>query len=224
MRKSSVLLAALLTVIAAILFVPAARAATAERRPVLFVHGLSSFAAAWNPMIDHFVSVGYDRSQLRAFSYDWRKSNVDTAQAIRAEVDGLLQRTGAKKVDIISHSMGGLNTRWYLKFLGGTAKVDHFLSIGAPHHGAKLAALCTIFFTSCEEMRPNSEFLRQLNAGDETPGDVRYTTLWSICDEAVFSQTSAQLAGADNVNIGCVGHVVLPFAGSVHRATMTALG
>jgi triacylglycerol lipase len=223
MRKVSLLLAALLTVIVSILIVPTARAAIAERHPVLFVHGLSSFAANWTPMINSFVAQGYDRSQLRAFSYDWRQSNTVIAQQISAEVDALLQRTGAKKVDIVAHSMGGLSARWYLKFLGGTAKVDRFVSIGTPHHGAKLAVLCTIFFTSCGEMRPDSGFLTQLNAGDETPGDVRYTTLWSTCDEAVFSQFSPQLAGADNVNIGCIEHAALLFANSVFRATAEAL-
>jgi triacylglycerol lipase len=224
MRKISVLLAALLAAIVTALIVPAARADTAQRHPILFVHGLSSFAANWDPMISYLVGQGYDRSQLEAFSYDWRQSNTITAQQISTEVDGLLQRTGAQKVDIVAHSMGGLSARWYLKFLGGTAKVDHFVSIGSPHHGAALAAVCTIFFTSCEEMRPNSAFLNQLNAGDETPGDVSYTALWSTCDEAVSTQASAQLAGANNVNIGCIEHAYQLFSDTVDRDTLTALG
>jgi triacylglycerol lipase len=224
MRKISVLLAALLTVIVTVLVVPSAHAATAERHPILFVHGLSGSAASWNQMINSFVGRSYDRAQLRAFSYDWSQSNTVTAQQISAEVDGLLQRTGATKVDIIAHSMGGLSARWYLKFLGGTAKVAHFVSIGSPHHGAKLAAVCTIFLTSCGEMYPDSAFLSQLNAGDETPGDVSYTAMWSTCDEALFSYTSAQLAGANNVNIGCIEHVYLPLSATVDRAVVTAFG
>jgi triacylglycerol lipase len=223
MRKIPVLFAALLSVTLTVLVAPAAHADTAGRHPILFVHGLSSSAASWNAMIDYLVGRGYDRSQLRAFSYDWTQSNAITAQQVGAEVDGLLQRTGATKVDIIAHSMGGLSARWYLKFLGGTAKVDRFVSIGSPHHGAALAALCSVF-TSCGEMRPDSAFLSQLNAGDETPGDVRYTALWSTCDEALFSQTSAQLAGADNVNIGCIEHVYLPLSDTVDRATVAAVG
>jgi triacylglycerol lipase len=223
MRKLPFLLMVLLTAVASVFLVPAARAATTQRNPVLFIHGLSSFAAAWNPMINHFAAQGYDRSELRAFSYDWRQSNTVTAQMIRAEVDGLLQRTGAKKVDIVAHSMGGLSTRHYLKFLGGTAKVDRFVSIGSPHHGAKLAVLCGFLLTSCDEMRPDSSFLRQLNAGDETPGNVRYTSLWSTCDEAVASFNSPQLAGADNINVGCLEHVLLITFASVFSTTVTAL-
>jgi triacylglycerol esterase/lipase EstA (alpha/beta hydrolase family) len=57
-------------------------------------------------------------------------------------VEALLKATGATKVDILAHSMGSLNSRWYIKFLGGETKVDDWVSFGGPNHGTKQANIC----------------------------------------------------------------------------------
>ena len=64
--------------------------------------------------------------------------------------------------------MGSLNTRYYLKNLGGTEKVDDWVSLGGPNHGTTSANICCE--ASCVEMRIESTFLRELNREDETPG------------------------------------------------------
>src|SRR5207302_748876 len=137
---------------------------------------------------------------------DFAQSNRKSAEVLRDQVDDVLGTTGAQRVDIVAHSMGGLVTRWYLKFLGGTGKVDHFVSFGSPHHGTVVAGLCSLVLTSCKEMQRNSDFLNELDSGDETPGDVEYTTLTSSCDELVLPHSSSALDGADNRDVGCVEH------------------
>lgn len=83
-----------------------AHAATA-RQPVLFVHGYNSNGSTWDTMRQRFRSVGYADSELFAWSYDWRRSNTQTAQALATKVDGIRSSTGWNKVNIVSHSMGG---------------------------------------------------------------------------------------------------------------------
>ncbi len=74
--------------------------------------------------------------------------------------------------DFTAHSMGGLNSRWFVKFAGGTEKVDDWVSLAGPNHGTETAGLCSLLDPPCAEMLPGSEFLTTLNDGDETPGSV----------------------------------------------------
>jgi triacylglycerol esterase/lipase EstA (alpha/beta hydrolase family) len=131
---------------------------------------------------------------------------VTTASQLATEVKRVLAATGASKVDIVAHSMGVLSARYYLKNLGGTAYVDHFVSTAGANHGTSLASLCAWLYTSCAEMNTGSSFLTALNSGDETPGSVAYASYWSDCDEALNPDTTAILSGATNVEVGCISH------------------
>jgi triacylglycerol lipase len=202
MRKT--LLAVALATVA--LLAPAAASAVAHD-PILFVHGWAESESLWNTMISNFSREGWTREELNNWRYSTSQSNVRTASEVRTKVEEILTRTRAAKVDIISHSMGGLNTRYYLKNLGGTEKVDDWVSLGGPNHGTTTAEFC--FETSCREMRIGSTFLRELNATDETPGAVNYGTWWSSCDEIINPDESVLLSGATNTEAGCVSHVGL---------------
>ncbi len=177
------------------------------RDPVLLVHGWNGSPANWEPMVQRFRADGWSDRELHVWSYNSMLSNVQIAEQLGARVDAILVATGAERVDIVSHSMGGLSSRHYVKFLGGDARVDAWLSIAGPNHGSQLAAYCAS--TSCVEMRPGSDFLRRLNEGDETPGAVRYATWWSPCDEAIEPTSSVLLAGAQNTQMACLGHLQL---------------
>src|SRR3954451_16243609 len=145
-------------------------------------------------MSGRFEKDGYPKSYSSAYSYNTSQSNKVDAEEVKSKVEALLKSTGATKVDIIGHSMGSLNSRWYIKFLGGESKVDDWVSLGGPNHGTEFANLC--FSTSCVEMRVGSTFLKELNEGDETPGAVTYGTWWSPCDEIINPDSSVALTGA----------------------------
>jgi len=176
--------------------------------PILFVHGWNGSASNWNTMISRFEKDGYPKSYLMAYTYSSSQSNkVDAEKEVASHVEQLLKSTGASKVDIISHSMGSLNTRWYIKFDGGESKVDDWVSLGGPNHGTEAANICGGI--ACEEMRIGSKFLAELNAGDETPGEVNYGTWWSPCDEFINPDESVILSGATNHKTACLSHLSL---------------
>lgn len=196
-----------------------ARAATAHD-PILFVHGWNGDTSTWTTMVSRFQADGWASNELYNWTYDSSISNATVANEIKSRVTAILAATGAKKVDIISHSMGALSSRYYLKNLGGTAYVDSWVSLGGPNHGTSIASLC--FSTACKEMRPSSSFLNTLNASDETPGSVRYATWWSTCDVVVVpSSTSVPLSGATNTNAGCLGHSELHDNAGVYAQVKT---
>ncbi len=185
-----------------------APASSLAKDPILFVHGWSSTSSVWNTMISRFEKDGYAKSELSAYSYNTSQSNkVSAEKEVKPRVEALLKATGATKVDIIAHSMGSLNSRWYIKFLGGEATVDDWVSIGGPNHGTETANFC--FSTACTEMRVGSKFLGELNAGDETPGSVNYGTWWSPCDEIINPDSSVALTGATNTKTACISHLGL---------------
>ncbi|HEX6419874.1 MAG TPA: triacylglycerol lipase [Acidimicrobiales bacterium] len=198
-------------VLAASALVGAATPAPAQTAadPILFVHGWNSSASAWNTMIDRFAAAGYPRSRMLAITYNSNQSNATIAGQVRDAVASLRASTGAARVDVITHSMGGLSSRYYLKNLGGTSVVDDWVSLGGPNHGTSTAYLCYLFSAGCRDMIPGSSFLNNLNAGDETPGTVSYGTFWSSCDEVINPDTSTVLSGATNTNVGCLGHSAL---------------
>ena len=73
-------------------------------------------------MKERLLAAGYPANSVDAMTYDSGISNVDVAQQIGAEVDALRARTSARKVDVITHSMGTISARYYLEHLGGAAR------------------------------------------------------------------------------------------------------
>ncbi|HEY3492699.1 MAG TPA: alpha/beta fold hydrolase [Solirubrobacterales bacterium] len=186
-----------------------APASSVAKDPILFVHGWSESSSVWKTMIANLEKDGYAKSELSAYSYNSNTSNKTLAETeVKSRVEALKKATGATKVDIIAHSMGSLNTRWYIKFVsGGEANVDDWVSLGGPNHGTSTANLC--FSAACVEMRVGSTFLSELNAGDETPGSVSYGTWWSPCDEIINPDSSVALSGATNTETACISHSAL---------------
>lgn len=183
--------------------------------PILFVHGWNASSTTWSTMVSRFKTDGWTNAELANWSYNFRQSNATTAAQIEQKVDSILRVTGAAKVDIITHSMGTLSARYYIKNLSGDGKVDALVSLGGANHGTTTANYC--FDTSCFEMRPNSTFLTALNADDETPGSPRYATWWSDCDEVIYPHSSVLLAGAVNTQTVCMSHSSLHEDAGVYR-------
>jgi triacylglycerol lipase len=186
---------------------PGGGTTTTPYDPILFVHGWNSSGTVWSNMIQRFQGAGWPASSLNNWSYNTAQSNVTTAAQIRDKVDAILAASGATKVDVISHSMGGLSSRYYAKNLGGDLKIDEWVSLGGPNHGTDTANWCGD--TSCGEMRVGSSFLTSLNSVDETPGTPRYATWWSPCDEIINPDSSVALSGATNTQTACLSHSAL---------------
>lgn len=94
--------------------------------------------------------------------------------------------------------------------------VDDLVVIASPNHGeVNFEVLCAM---SCIapfwQAKPSSKFLTALNAGDETPGNLSYTSLYSRTDPvlqpALPGSATSDLAGASNIGIQdlCPGRFV----------------
>ena len=77
------------------------------------------------------------------FPYDWRRTNVYTANRLKRFVEerlDLLRKSEDKyanaEVILITHSMGGLISRYYLEVLGGRKDCKALFTLGTPHWGS----------------------------------------------------------------------------------------
>ncbi|MFD7709949.1 esterase/lipase family protein [Streptomyces sp. NPDC059785] len=174
--------------------------------PVVFVHGYTGNASNWVTAMSVFRADGWSSSNLFAYEYDSYGNNITNAQGLATFVNSVKAKTGASKVAIVNHSMGGLVSQYYLKVLGGNTSVSHLASIAGANHGTTYASACLVY-TTCQQMYPGSSFISQITSGDETPGDTRYATWYSACDGVIIPYTSTKLDGATNNNVACQTHI-----------------
>lgn len=89
------------------------------------------------------------------FSYDWRQDNVATVRRLNDFIEQIREdyQQPELKVDIIAHSMGGLITRYFIRYgtldvlddndfpvnLAGAAKIRRVVLLGTPNLGSAAA-------------------------------------------------------------------------------------
>ncbi|HEX4188768.1 MAG TPA: alpha/beta fold hydrolase [Solirubrobacteraceae bacterium] len=224
----------------------------AHPRPVILVHGtfvdMSNDWQALSPLL-------YDNGYC-VFAFNYGSSNgsgqlgiyatgeiSQSAEQLASFVNQVVAATGARKVDLVGHSQGGMMPRYYLRFLGGASKVHTLVGLSPSNHGTTLDGLFTLasaipgatsFFglcTACEEQAAGSAFLTKLNAGGDTVGGVHYTVIQTANDTVVTPYSSAFLSGRNVTNIllqnQCVldlgEHLSMPYDHIADRDVLNAL-
>ena len=205
-----------------------------DEDPVVFVHGF--MLTPFGLMIDRFREAGYPDSHLWRIEYsEVTGSNLRNVDELSAYVARVLDETGAPRVDLVAHSMGGLSTRLFIK-QGGWAFVRDYVSVAGAHHGT--SAAWAWFSDGAKEMRPPyacegdslNDVQFRLNgcltdAGrstweDETPfgvedgGPVSYLSVSSEMDEMILPTHSSCLnqrkkgdcSDPVNVRVSWLGH------------------
>ena len=210
--------------------------ALAGANPVIVVGGLSGIAAVYQPLAARLRADGY-----RVWVYELPNLGLGdiaaSAGSLRTFVGKVRASTGAAKIDLVAHSEGGLVSRYYIKNLGGGDTIGRYVSLGTPQYGTYVANMLAFLglgscagIVACQQMTIGSSFLAALNAGDDTPGSVRWTTVRTWQDELVRPVDNATLAdGATNVLIQAkcplrvVGHLALVVDGTTYSIIRQAL-
>jgi triacylglycerol lipase len=206
MNKLCVSVVATLALGAAMIVPAGASAAVGD--PIVFVHGWSGNTGQWDDMKSRFTSAGWQSSQMTTVGYSLWTSNTTVAKKIKTAVANLSAANGGKKVTLISHSMGGISTRYYIKSLGGLNTIKTYVSLAGANHGTNTAYACMLLGDpGCIEMLPGSSYLKALNSGDETPGVINYATWWSQGDGVIIPAPSTILSGAQNTEVASLSHL-----------------
>jgi pimeloyl-ACP methyl ester carboxylesterase len=180
------------------------------RLPVLLVHGYVSNRGVWRWFRRALEARG---ETVWAVTLEPVYGTIDDlADPLAARIDDLLAATGARQVVLVTHSMGGLVARAYLRD-DGAAKIARLVTLGAPHHGSAHAYLGA--GENGRQMEPGSPWLAALARAEARGLGVAFTSIFSYHDNFVAPQTSSVHPGARNVPLAEVGHVSLAFSREV---------
>jgi triacylglycerol esterase/lipase EstA (alpha/beta hydrolase family) len=115
------------------------------RYPLVFVHGLGGGGAVGGA--DYFYGVRDDLAARGYVVYDPTvpafAGSEDRGDALAPQIDAILAATGARKVDLIGHSQGGLDSRYLVSALGYGDRVGAIVTVGTPHAGTPVADVLT---------------------------------------------------------------------------------
>ncbi len=113
--------------------------------PILLIHGYGEDSRVWNSWRYWLGADNFSGVYPIAFSDDKCGSVEEHATELNNIVNGILHDTGSQKVNIVAHSKGGLDARWYIAH-GGADKVANLIMIGTPNSGSPVG---WIDFTGC---------------------------------------------------------------------------
>lgn len=194
-----------------------------EKNPVLLLHGyIMSPLSAWPIMWARLRLDGHKCYTMFLKGIGLRDIRF-SAEKTRKKVEKILARTGAKKIDLIGHSEGGMVARYYIQRFGGDKYVERCITLGTPH-GGTFETIIVVLTTAGRQLLPLSSLIRDLNKNG-IPKEVKWTSIYSIYDECVIPWWSAHLFGAENKLIYWppVFHVNMLYYPHVYNLVMEAL-
>lgn len=114
--------------------------------PIVLSHGIARFSAlpkalGWDDVYFKNVCRHLQKAGLATYesNVSFAASVERRAEDLRQEVERIRGESGASKVHIIGHSMGGLDARHMIVDLDMAAAVASLTTIGTPHWGSSFA-------------------------------------------------------------------------------------
>ncbi len=233
------------------------RPSPAHPRPVVLVHATGvNLGANWAALSPMLKNEGYC---VFAFNYGFTSLSLGrigglgeisaSARTMAAFVDRVLATTGAGKVDVVGHSQGGMMPSYYLKRLGGAAKVRTLVGLSPSNHGTSVGGIVTLGaaldlvgfantllwgtgIPAAAQQLEGSDFQRALFADGDTVAGVRYVVIQTMWDKVVTPYRNAFLDGPGVTNIRIqdqcpldpVGHVGMFVDSPVLQNVLDQLG
>lgn len=187
------------------------------RKVVLLVHGTSVTADenwSWN-YVKALPHEGFDVCTVQMpdrLLIDIQTTTEYVVHAIR-----VVARRSGQPISVVGLSQGALQPRWALRWWPDIRHlVDDYVSMAGTNRGSVFAdASCVsdCIASLWQQRTSGSFFLGALNRGDETPGAVSYTSVFSLTDEIiqpVAPEPVATIRGASNIAVQdiCPGRYV----------------
>ncbi len=177
--------------------------------PVIFIPGYSANRGYFFP-----YAFFLNRAGFRVFTMPpvpFYCNIYYLSEILQKKVESVLKQTGASKVILIGHSMGGLIGRYYIQRLGGDEKVAALFTISTPHRGTKVSVFGSGY--SAKEMVPESNFLKDLNRDmGKYFKKVRLVSLGTKADNLVIPYTHSFAKIGRRYTLDFLGHNSMMFS------------
>ncbi|MFM5258772.1 esterase/lipase family protein [Aeromonas veronii] len=174
------------------------------QRPVLLVHGYGCSRGIWRTQRARLEAAGHVVATITLMP---PFGHIDDMVPLLAKrIDDVLSQTGADKLVLVGHSMGGLVCRDYLAIHGGD-KVERLITLATPHQGSQLAALG--LGANAREMEPGSGWLQRFAS---VPLCVPGISVRTSHDNVVMPQERQRLAGMEDIELPAIGHLSLLYS------------
>ncbi|MGK7957153.1 MAG: esterase/lipase family protein [Crocosphaera sp.] len=174
-----------------------------NRNPVLLVYGIYNTSAKFKTMKKYLTHLGWSVHCLSL-----KPNNGDAHLEYLAEqVNDYIDKnfSSQQPIDLIGFSMGGLVTRYYLQRLAGVEKVQRYINISAPNNGTITAY--ALPNPGIKQMRPNSQFLQDLNKDLETTlNEVDVTVIWTPFDLMILPASSSKITIGEEIKLPVLIH------------------
>ncbi len=167
------------------------------RNPVLLIHGLSDTTIVFDRMSAYLSGLGWS-----VYSFNMIPNNGDLRlDKLAVQVADYVAKSfhPEQPLDVIGFSMGGMVSRYYIQRLGGIERVQRFISIAAPNKGTLTGYLSHRL--GCMQMRPDSEFIRDLNRDCAMLGRLNFTVMWTPFDLMIVPANSSQMPVGKEVTL-----------------------
>ncbi|MBO1052296.1 MAG: alpha/beta fold hydrolase [Dolichospermum sp. DET73] len=179
--------------------------ATKQQNPVLLVHGINDTGAVFNKMASYLREQG-----LSVHTVDLVPNNgAEVLDKLAQQVANYIATTfeAEQPFDLVGFSMGGLVSRYYIQRLGGIDRVQRFITISSPHKGTIVAY--GTWLAGAVQMRPNSDFINNLNSDVEMLKQLNFTSIWTPYDLMILPAESSQLGIDKEVILPVILHPLM---------------
>jgi pimeloyl-ACP methyl ester carboxylesterase len=184
---------------------PTMQSPTAPKTPpVLLVHGFGGTKSSW-AMVAHALNAR--GMAIETMSYPPLRTSVSQlAERLVDEVERILLATGADKVHLVGHSLGGVVIAQAIADSRLTGRVDTVITLGSPFGGSPWAGVLPVV-ELVRELRAGSPLLSRL-ASAPLPKGIRWLSMTAALDIIVPGMRAIPShAQAETITFDGVGHL-----------------
>lgn len=159
-----------------------------NRLPILLIHGYGENSKIWDSWIDWLRGDHFDNTTSKVYlitfpNDDECGSAEQHAVDLKDIVNSILSTTHSDRVNMVAHSKGGLDARWYIadKAANPIDKVANLIMIGTPNSGTRAIipaafgwnVLCPSGSKGLKDLLPGSDATRTV----DRPKSTHYYTI-----------------------------------------------